>query len=103
MAKKTTAGAKGEPISDITSAAKPRARRTTKRATAMDTANDTNVAVVEYEATVVSPAGIPALAGSPSDDDIRVRAYHRWLQRGGHDGMDFDDWVEAEKELRQRK
>jgi hypothetical protein len=36
----------------------------------------------------------------PSDEDIRVRAYQRYLERGGSHGMEFDDWVEAEKELK---
>jgi hypothetical protein len=36
----------------------------------------------------------------PTEDDIRVRAYHRYLERGAGDGADFDDWVEAEKDLK---
>ena len=36
----------------------------------------------------------------PSEDDIRVRAYHRYLERGAGDGSDFDDWLEAEKDLK---
>jgi hypothetical protein len=39
-----------------------------------------------------------AMSG-PSEDDIRMRAYHRYLERGGGDGMDFADWLEAEREL----
>jgi Protein of unknown function (DUF2934) len=39
------------------------------------------------------------LTPAPNEDDIRVRAYHRYLERGGVDGMDFDDWVAAEKDL----
>jgi hypothetical protein len=37
----------------------------------------------------------------PSEEDIRMRAYHRFLQRGGANGMDFDDWLEAERELKE--
>jgi DUF2934 family protein len=36
----------------------------------------------------------------PTEDEIRLRAYHRYLERGGEHGADFDDWVEAEKDLR---
>ena len=36
---------------------------------------------------------------SPNEDDIRVRAYHRYLERGPGQGSDFDDWLEAEKAL----
>jgi Protein of unknown function (DUF2934) len=36
----------------------------------------------------------------PNEDDIRVRAYHRYLERGAAPGSDFDDWVGAEKDLK---
>jgi hypothetical protein len=39
-------------------------------------------------------------AARPSDEEIRERAYQRYLQRGGGHGMDFDDWLEAERELK---
>ena len=105
MAKKTTARAKAEPGSDIEGAApKPRTRaKTTKRATAATgTANDTNVASESFESTLVSFDADIATNGGPSDDEIRLRAYQRDLARGAGDGMDFDDWVQAEKELRQK-
>ena len=41
-------------------------------------------------------------AWRPNEDDIRVRAYHRYLERGGGHGMAFDDWLEAERELKLR-
>ncbi len=37
-----------------------------------------------------------------SAQEIAEAAYHRYLNRGGHDGGDFDDWLEAERELRSR-
>jgi hypothetical protein len=37
---------------------------------------------------------------SPTYDEIAEAAYERYLRRGGGDGQDFDDWVEAERELR---
>jgi Protein of unknown function (DUF2934) len=40
---------------------------------------------------------------APSDDDIRTRAYHRFLERGGGHGQHFDDWIQAERELRGKK
>ena len=36
----------------------------------------------------------------PSEDEVRVRAYQCYLERGGTHGNDVDDWVEAEKELK---
>ena len=38
-------------------------------------------------------------AASPTEEEIRLRAYHRYLERGGGHGMDFEDWLEAEREL----
>jgi hypothetical protein len=40
---------------------------------------------------------------NPTYDEIAEAAYHRYLKRGGNDGGDFDDWVEAERELRSRR
>ena len=37
---------------------------------------------------------------APNEDDIRVRAYQRYLERGAGHGADFDDWLEAEKDLK---
>jgi hypothetical protein len=39
-------------------------------------------------------------SSAPSEEDIRTRAYHRYLERGGGHGEDFDDWLEAERELK---
>jgi hypothetical protein len=35
-----------------------------------------------------------------SDDRIARRAYELYLTRGGQDGHDIDDWLQAERELR---
>ena len=42
-------------------------------------------------------------ASNPTEEEIRLRAYHRYLERGGAPGEQFDDWLEAERELRSRK
>ena len=36
----------------------------------------------------------------PTEEDIRLRAYLRYLERGGNDGLAVDDWVYAERELK---
>jgi hypothetical protein len=41
-----------------------------------------------------------SMASSPSEEDIRMRAYQRFIDRGGAHGQDFDDWLEAERELK---
>jgi hypothetical protein len=40
------------------------------------------------------------MASEPSEQEIRMRAYRRYLERGGAHGHDVEDWVEAEKELK---
>jgi hypothetical protein len=39
----------------------------------------------------------------PSHEEIAEAAYRRYLARGGRDGRDFDDWLEAERALRARR
>lgn len=35
-------------------------------------------------------------------DRVAARAYEIYQERGGTDGMDLDDWLQAERELMQR-
>jgi hypothetical protein len=44
-----------------------------------------------------------SMGSEPSEEDIRLRAYHRYLERGGGHGRDYDDWLEAERELKRQK
>jgi hypothetical protein len=39
----------------------------------------------------------------PSQSEIERRAYEIFLERGGTDGHDEDDWFQAEAELRREK
>jgi len=48
------------------------------------------------------PESARATTFQPSYDDIAQAAYQRYLSRGGSDGRDFDDWIEAERELTRR-
>jgi outer membrane protein TolC len=36
-------------------------------------------------------------------DELAQRAYELYLARGGEDGRDIDDWLNAERELRDRR
>ena len=38
-------------------------------------------------------------AAAPDRDRIAMRAYERYLERGGTEGRALDDWLEAEREL----
>ena len=56
------------------------------------------------QAMAASASPAPTRPGSePSDEDIRKRAYERYLARGANDGADFEDWLAAEQELRGSK
>jgi hypothetical protein len=41
-----------------------------------------------------------SMASEPNEDDVRMRAYLLYLERGRRDGSDFDDWLRAERELK---
>ena len=41
----------------------------------------------------------PVLRKSPFSEDIAVRAYHIYLNRGATSGRDLDDWLQAEREF----
>lgn len=36
-----------------------------------------------------------------SSDDVARRAYELYQSRGGRNGSDFDDWIQAEAQLKQ--
>lgn len=86
MAKRTTPRAHAE---DTASAAPPKPRRS-KASTGAPPPD-----------TIASQSGVEG--HEPTEDDIRRRAYERYLERGGGHGTDFEDWLEAEREVRSRK
>jgi len=122
MAKKTTSRSNAEQKADAPEAAsvgKPRSRARASKpqqtGSPMALADDrsTTVAHAGDTRTSVSLSGNGAapeeasasvsMASEPSEDDIRVRAYHRYLERGGGHGMDFEDWLSAERDLKSPK
>ena len=38
----------------------------------------------------------------PTEEEIRYRAYLLYIERGGGHGLDFEDWLRAERELKNR-
>lgn len=69
-----------------------------------DTAADrADAAGVTGSATITIEQTVTRITYSPSYEEIAEAAYHRYLNRGGDHGADFDDWVEAERELRERQ
>ena len=61
---------------------------------------ESNGAGVASEAGDDAPLESMSMGSEPSEEDIRTRAYHRFLERGGGHGNDFQDWLEAERELK---
>lgn len=50
-----------------------------------------------------SPGGEPKAAGGhPTREEIELRAYQIYLERGGAQGNDVEDWLQAERELLER-
>jgi len=41
----------------------------------------------------------PSVNDKPSHEEIRLRAYEIYLERGGLPGNELDDWLQAEREL----
>ena len=37
----------------------------------------------------------------PTEEEIRQRAHELYLQRGSQDGLELEDWLQAEAELRE--
>jgi hypothetical protein len=87
-------------------AAKPRARAKSKNTASAVAAGNASVDAVDQ--SLVAPAAAHdnesvSMASEPSEDDIRLRAYHRYLERGGGHGMDFEDWLQAKRDLIAKK
>jgi hypothetical protein len=83
MAKKNTAS--------TTSVTNPTAARRRGKTAEPAAANDS------------SRVAAPGSASRPSPGEIAEAAYHRYLSRGARHGGDFDDWLEAERDLRGRR
>ena len=76
----------------------PSSAKTGRRITSREPASD-------HAAQDFSPATQTehtSTSAGPSEHEIRLRAYHRYLDRGAFHGADFDDWLQAEMELKKR-
>lgn len=45
----------------------------------------------------------PQFANAPTQEEIRQRAYGLHLERGCVHGCDLDDWLNAERELKEKR
>ena len=88
--------------------AKGTIRSSTPRTGKAKSNSETRAANTESLAHQATDSGAPgpadtratSMGSEPSEEEIRMRAYRRYLERGGTDGRDFDDWLEAERELK---
>jgi len=113
MAKKKTAGP------DTTAGAAPAASTARRRAPGKrdgitaaqpsavegpDGGSSSSIDAIDSAADMSSNPG-PSSNGAhgPSYDEIAEAAYQRYLSRGGDHGRDFEDWLEAERDLRSRR
>jgi len=53
-----------------------------------------NVSPIQAEETAEA-----SVRNAAREDEIRLRAYEIYLQRGGEPGREMDDWLQAEREL----
>jgi len=72
--------------------------RSTQRSASVDAAADRSTSSPQGDGASTTSA-----TTAPTYDEIAEAAYHRYLKRGGGDGQDFNDWLEAERELRSRR
>lgn len=113
MAKKKTT-----PSSPLSNGSDSLAAPARRRAAAKTSGAPSTAVTPEIEATTApaQPDTAPDLAErattsmgdstadtAPSYEQVAEAAYLRYLQRGGGDGQDFDDWIEAERTLRQSR
>jgi hypothetical protein len=114
MAKRTTRSSAAD-TGATAAPPQPKARRQRVTATPGAPEPDTIAADPRVEGRENNGTGIASEAGDdaplesmsmgsePSEEDIRNRAYRRFLERGAGHGGDFEDWLEAERELKNEK
>ena len=77
--------------------------RTRSRGPARSSMQQSNSTDAAADMSSATPSGDGDTAYNPSYDEIAEAAYQRYLRRGSTDGQDFDDWLEAERELKSRR
>lgn len=68
----------------------------TKHTTAEPPESASPTRATQRNAAPLLGAGDPAI----TQDEIATRAYDRYVTRGREDGHDLDDWLNAERQLR---
>jgi Protein of unknown function (DUF2934) len=80
-----------------------RAKKTISGASETEVPLATGADVASSKASSTTEAdGLDALQDQSVDDRIRRRAYELYLARGGSGGSEMEDWLEAERQVRNR-
>ena len=99
LAIKSPTAKKSQPAKKAATAKKPAA--TKKKTVAKSRAKIVATKPLKsFSIVETSPANWSQTTNRPSFEQIRLAAYHRWLQSGGHEG---DNWLSAEQDLRGSK
>jgi hypothetical protein len=103
MAKKKSPDTIAAETATETKTAAPRRRRAEKLDTAADVAVNPSTGSNGTDSlpSLVSAPDAP-MNQRPTYDEIAQAAYLRYLNRGGGDGQDFEDWLAAEQDLKTR-
>ena len=58
------------------------------------------MSIMSKPAEKSSPGSEPQMAeGRPTREEIELRAYEIYIERGGAHGQEAEDWLQAEREL----
>ena len=90
------------PATPVTRPRRAPAKRAPLRAAQPAEVSGTPPAAIDRASDSAAAGELPGVH-SPSYEEIAEAAYHRFLQRGGSDGSDFDDWIAAERDLRRSR
>lgn len=81
-------------------------RSTPRRPTRKSASDGVDTPAAEASDRATSATSETSAADQPSEltyDDIAARAYDLWVRRGHASGGEFQDWLQAEKELRDER
>ena len=78
---------------------KKRTRKTTASANGNGVHTENGNGAVEKSVTAAPETTYSGQAAPSLEEQIRLRAYHLYLQRGGHGGSPEQDWLQAKEEI----
>ena len=94
MPREITRHAEREPRKEIPQPLRPDLTMETKR-------SEITVNRKVNEPITLETTAHPTQASNELQEQIRLRAYELYEQRGGEDGRELDDWLQAEAEVTQ--